>query len=153
MEFKDIVALVVEDNEFLRKIVAHVLSDLGIEDVRFVRTEEDGLHAFVERPAHIVIIEFSHEYQAAYDMLKKLRESPHCTHGATGLIALVPAPDRERVIKAHDAGAEAVVAEPIAPKELVEHVKTIIHRHLTYKASRAGPGTGRSASQASAPSS
>jgi len=62
-EFKDIVALVVEDNELLRKLVANVLSDLGIEDVSFVRTEEDGLHAFVERAAHIVIVEFGREYQ------------------------------------------------------------------------------------------
>ncbi|NQU72815.1 MAG: hypothetical protein HQ514_19875 [Rhodospirillales bacterium] len=76
-------------------------------------------------------------------MLKKLRQSPHCTHGVTGLIALVPEPNRERVRKAHDAGAEAVVAEPIVPNELAEHVKVIIHRHLAYRASRNASNTAR----------
>ncbi len=138
---QDIVVLVVEDNELLRQIVGQVLHGLGLRDVRYVRSAADGLRAFAAQPAHLVIVEFGRDCQAADDMLRALAQSPACAHGRIGLIALAPEPNRERVIKAHDAGAEAVVAEPIAPKELADHVAAIIRRHQdnwTSPAVRAG---------------
>ncbi|MGH0030941.1 MAG: hypothetical protein ACQGVC_14200, partial [Myxococcota bacterium] len=99
--------LVVEDNELLRQIVGQVLHGLGLRDVRYVRKAADGLRAFAAQPAHLVIVEFGRDCQAAFDMLRALAQSPACAHGKIGLIALVPEPNRERVIKAHDAGAEA----------------------------------------------
>ncbi len=129
---RDIAVLVVEDNEFLRRIVGQVLQGLGIRDVRYVRTEAQGWRACAARPAHLVIVEFGRDCQAAHDLLRVLGQSPDRAHGHIGLIALVPEPNRERVIRAHDAGAEAVVAEPIAPKELADHVAAVIRRHQAH---------------------
>ena len=134
--FRDVVALVVEDNEFLRGVVGTVLHQLGINDVRYVRTPEGGLRAFAKRAAHVVIVEFGDENEAACRLLKKLQLSQQETHAAPGLIALVPQPDRLRVIKAHDSGAEAVVAEPIAPGDLAAHVRTIVKRHFQPRGTR-----------------
>ena len=126
---QDIVVLVVEDNEFLRQIVGQVLHGLGLRDVRYVSGDAEALRAFATQPAHLVIVEFGRDCEAAFKLLRTLGQSAAGAHGRIGLIALVPEPNRERVIKAHDAGAEAVVAEPIAPGELADHVTAIIRRH------------------------
>lgn len=126
---QDIVVLVVEDNEFLRQIVGQVLHGLGLRDVRYVSGDAEALRAFAAQPAHLAIVEFGRDCEAAFKLLRTLGQSAAGGRGRIGLIALVPEPNRERVIKAHDAGAEAVVAEPIAPSELADHVTAIIRRH------------------------
>lgn len=141
---QDIVVLVVEDNQFLRQIVGQVLHGLGIRDVRYVRSEAEGRRAFAAQPAHLVVVEFGRECQAAFDLLRDLGQSSASVQGRIGLIALVPEPNRERVIRARDAGAEAVVAEPIAPKELTDHIAAIIRRHQGNWTSPAAPAGGRS---------
>lgn len=145
VDYKDIVVLVVEDSEFLRQVVKRVLLDLGIRDVRYVRTENEGRRAFVERAAHLVIVEFGRTCHAAADLLAELRQAADANNGATGLIALVPEPNRERVIQARNAGAEAIVAEPIAPKELAEHIEAVIRRHQAHVISPAAPTVGQAA--------
>ena len=135
-DFRNIVALVVEQNALIRDLVTHVLTDLGIVDVRRVASEIEGFKTFARHPAHIVIVEFGREHAAARRLLERLSQSPHCMHGDTGLIALVPEPDRETVLQARDAGAEAVVAEPFSPKELAGHITTIVRRHAALGASR-----------------
>lgn len=127
--FRDIVAIVVEENDLIRSLATHVLSDLGIVDVRRVGTEKDGLRAFAERPAHLVIVEFGREHAAARRLLERLSRSPQVRHGATGLIALVPEPDRDTVLLAHASGAEAVVGEPFSSAQLADHVRAIVRRH------------------------
>lgn len=130
VQFKDVSVLVMEDNGFLRSVVVNVLVGLGVQDVRYVRSPHDALREFVGRGAHVVIVECGAEFDAACDLFKKLRKSPQWKHGLTGLVALVPKPNRERVIKVRDAGAEAIIAEPIAPGDLADHVRTIVNRHF-----------------------
>ena len=91
-----------------------------------------------------MVVEFGRECQAAFDLLRDLGQSSASVQGRIGLIALVPEPNRERVIRARDAGAEAVVAEPIAPKELTDHIAAIIRRHQGNWTSPAAPAGGRS---------
>lgn len=135
-DFRGIVALVVEKNDLIRGLVTHVLADLGIVDVRRVASEIEGFQEFARHPAHIVIVEFGREHAAARELLLRLRRSPHCVHGDTGLIALVPNPDHDTVLLAREAGAEAVVAEPFSPKELADHVSAIVRRHIPSDATR-----------------
>jgi len=128
-DFRNVVAIVVEANKLVRDLAAHVLADLGIADVRRVATEKEGLKAFSDRPAHVVIVEYGPDHADARRLLELLRKSPYYRHGETGLIALVPHPDRETVLEVHAAGAEAVVAEPFSPSQLAEHVRAVVRRH------------------------
>jgi two-component system chemotaxis response regulator CheY len=128
-DYQDVVALLVEDNDFLRQLVLRVLHELGIQDIRHAREGKHGLRAFRDRPAHVVIVEFGQDPDEACGLMRRLQKLKPVAKGATGLIALLPRPDRDAVMRAHDAGAEAVVAEPIAPGELGRHVEAIIQRH------------------------
>jgi DNA-binding NarL/FixJ family response regulator len=132
---KDLTVILCEDNAVIRRIVLDVLQDIGIEDIRHAREPEEALKAFGERAAHIVFVEVGKGDDPAIRLLKTIKSSEFYESGVTGLIALAPYPSRDVVFAARRAGAEVVIAEPIAPDQLAEHVETVGLAHLS--ASRA----------------
>ena len=126
-DLKDLVVLVVEDQEIIRKIVLRVLKDLGITDVRCFKNGKEGLTFLAKHQVHLIIAEFGGHLDSLR-MLETLRASPDPMITNMGFIMLVPHPHRKEVERVREAGADAVVSEPISPRVLAEHIDVVAVR-------------------------
>lgn len=129
-DYKDLMVIVVEDNAVIREIVLQVLRDLEITNVHYTKTAKQGLRVFLDQPSDLVIAEVSEESGNGLEMLETLRHAKDKHVASTPFIMLAAYPERETVMRVHDAGAEALVAEPFSPKTLAEHIHVVMQQRF-----------------------
>jgi two-component system cell cycle response regulator DivK len=114
--------LYVEDNEFNRKIVRHLL---GRTAYRLIEATDGEAGVISAREAHpdLIIMDIQLPKQSGLDATRVLRADP-----ATATIPIIVitsfalAGDEE---KAREAGAAAYLAKPYSPRELLQLIRTL----------------------------
>jgi two-component system, cell cycle response regulator DivK len=115
--------LYVEDNEFNRKIVRHLL---GRTSYRLIEATdgEAGVTTARETLPDLVIMDIQLPKQSGLEATRELRADP-----ATARIPIIVitsfalAGDEE---KAREAGAVAYLAKPYSPRELLQMIRTLV---------------------------
>ncbi|HIJ45117.1 MAG: response regulator [Rhodospirillales bacterium] len=91
--------LVVEDNEFMRKVIFQVLKALGAGEVRMASNGADGLKELQDYPADIVIVDWEMQPVDGIEFVNTVRTSGDSPNPFLPIIMLTAHSERRRIIK------------------------------------------------------
>lgn len=112
------VVLVVDDDPFIRRLIATTLEDVsGFE----LRQAADGREALAEAAAHPPAIVFLDIDMPHLDGISACREL-RAAHGAATRIVMLTAAGREQEENALQAGADLFLTKPFSPLDLLRLV-------------------------------
>jgi two-component system cell cycle response regulator DivK len=114
--------LYVEDNEFNRKIVRHLLARTSYRLVE-ATDGEAGLAAAREAPPDLIIMDIQLPRLSGLDATRQLRAEPSTAGIPIVVITSFALAGDEQ--KARDAGATAYLAKPYSPRELLETIRRL----------------------------
>jgi two-component system cell cycle response regulator DivK len=114
--------LYVEDNEFNRKIVRHLLARTSYRLVEAVDGEAGVAMARDERP-DLVIMDIQLPKMSGLDATRQLAAAPETQHIPIIVITSFALAGDEQ--KAKDAGAAAYLAKPYSPRELLGMIRSL----------------------------
>lgn len=120
--FAAISALVVDPDRFSTGIINNILRGFGLSDIVCA---EDGRSAQKLLPGgrfHLLIVENRLPDMALSDLVAWIRRSPKDELRFLPVIVLTGYTQHSQVLSARDAGVNSVVAKPVSPNVLFDHV-------------------------------
>ena len=110
----------VEDNEFNRKIVRHLLTRTSYRLVEAVDGEEGVQMALRERP-DLVLIDIQLPKMSGLEVTRRLRTEPATAHVPIIVITSFALSGDDQ--RAREAGASHYLSKPYSPRELLEAIR------------------------------
>lgn len=118
--------LIVDDNQNMRRLVAHILEEVGIKHVQTCSTAMEAFAELILFPADLIICDWNMAPVDGVTFIRMVRTSGDSPNKDVPIIMLTGHPERELVIEAREAGANAFLAKPVSPKSLLERVMALI---------------------------
>jgi two-component system cell cycle response regulator DivK len=112
--------LVVEDQEDNRRIVRDLLSSAGFELIEAV-TGEEGVQRAEETVPDLILMDIQMPVLDGYEATRRIKASAKCRH--IPIIVITSYALSGDAAKAIAAGADAYVAKPFSPRELLAKIR------------------------------
>ena len=125
--------LFIEDDDGIRLALSLALEDEGYE-VRQAASGGEGLTAFVEREADLVLLDLRLPDMSGFDVCRALR-----ARSIVPIIIITAQTDTHDMVAGLEAGADDYVTKPVVPKELAARIRAMMRRvqlHETTSSSR-----------------
>lgn len=117
-------ALVVDDSSMLRMLVTNLLSKAGYE----VTQAEDGQVALDKvsaiGPPDLVVLDWNMPVLDGYGFLCKFREDE--SNSSSKIVLLTTEGQKEKIVKALDAGADDYITKPFESDALLETIERVM---------------------------
>ena len=113
-------ALIVDDHEPTRALLARVLRSAGVADVRDSDSAERALAMLAERAADLILVDNRMPGMNGLDFIRAVRADPRL---AQARIVMLTGDDACSVAVA--AGADAVLTKPATPSEMLRAVAAL----------------------------
>lgn len=128
---KPISFLIVDDKQYMRKVVKNVLETLGAKLIEEVSDGSEALAAVRSWPPDIILTEWRLYPMTGFDLLKAIRAEKGPVR-FTPVVMVTSETRRERVIQARNTGITEFVAKPFNAKGLLLRIKEVIERPRSY---------------------
>lgn len=112
--------LVVEDHEENRRIVRLLLAHAGIEMIEAVNGEEGLAAAERERP-DVILMDIQLPGLDGYEVTRRIKANPELRHIPIIVVTSYALSGDDK--KAFEAGCDAYVTKPFAPRELLAKIR------------------------------
>ncbi len=126
-DLSDVRLLVVDDNEYMRRLVATMARGLGIKKVC---CSPDGVEVLKNRDlqrADIVVSDWLMEPMGGIDFVRAVRDRSSSTKPYIPVVMMCGFTETTHVIAARDAGTSEFLAIPVSPRALYERLLHVIH--------------------------
>ena len=122
--------LVVDDSEFMRKIVKLALRAIGVQPTRIRETGsgKEALSILSGRRSDLVIIDYMMRPLDGIDFTKTLRANPKNPARTIPIIMLSAYTEHHIVAMARDAGVTEYVAKPVSIQNLYARIEEVVTR-------------------------
>lgn len=118
--FRDARVLVIDDTDFSREIVGHILKGNGLKNVYFAKDGVEGLDVTLERNPDIVIADLIMPNMDGYQYCREIRNLPQYVD--MPILVQTGIAEPERRAEAFAAGASDLLLKPVNAEELVARV-------------------------------
>jgi two-component system chemotaxis response regulator CheY len=112
------IVLIVDDDPFIRRLIATTLEDVSEFEVRQAGDGEEALEVAAADPPAIVFLDIDMPRLDGISACRRLREA----HGASARIVMLTAAGREQEGRALEAGADLFLTKPFSPLDLLRLV-------------------------------
>ena len=143
IDFKKLVALVVEDNQAMRDVISAVLDGLDVGRAVYARNGEQGYSKFKEFNPDIVITDWEMEPVDGIDLVRKIRKDPMSPNKMVPVIFLTGYGAPERVKTARDAGVTEFLVKPFTADKLIQRLTYVINHPRDFVESKSYVGPDR----------
>ncbi|MEM0909487.1 MAG: response regulator [Pseudomonadota bacterium] len=126
MSIKNVKFLVVDDMESMRSIVKATLHSLGVENVVLGVNGFDGIKKVEQQSFDMIISDWDMPKVNGLQFLQYVRDSKEHKH--LPFLLLTASKDKQRVIKAIEAGVSDYLAKPFKPDALEAKLKKILKK-------------------------
>lgn len=120
--------LIVDDNQFMRKVVRNILTNIGIKGVREAADGLAGLEHIRQHAPDIVILDWEMPMLNGAEMLRIVRNPTSFPVPDVPIIMLTSHLERWRVVEATKLGVNEFLAKPVSGKVLLDRIVSIIAR-------------------------
>ena len=120
--------LLADDNPHMREIVAVLLNNYGIKNIRAVHDGGAGLNTLRTWQADLAIIDFKMEPVDGVEFTRRVRNSPESRNPYLPIIMMTGHSGRARVYEARDAGVTEFVVKPVNARTLLDRIMAVIYR-------------------------
>ncbi len=115
-------ALIVDDQEIIRKMLERLLYRLGFEDVLEATDGSDALKALDRRGFDVIICDINMDPMGGIDFVRTLRDGANIRFDAkrarTPVLFLTGSADKEHILSAKGLGVKDYLLKPIDPQKL-----------------------------------
>ncbi|MEQ8665584.1 MAG: response regulator [Rhodospirillales bacterium] len=118
--------LLVEDNEFLRKLVSSVLASLGIRRVQKAREGGEGWSLFQASSPDLIIVDWVMTPIDGPAFVQRVRQDDKSRNIYIPIIMLSAYGDMSRVIAARDMGVNEFLAKPVSAAQLYDRIERVL---------------------------
>jgi CheY-like chemotaxis protein len=112
--------LIVDDDPFIRKLVATTLGDVGDYKLVEARDGREALDLAVAQPPEIVFLDIDMPELDGIEACRGLRSRPETAQSTIVMLTAAVSAEAERA--AEDAGADLFLTKPFSPLELLRLV-------------------------------
>jgi two-component system chemotaxis response regulator CheY len=124
LDLSDIQFLVVDDNEFVRRLVFEILVSFGARYVQQAACTEDALAAMKKREPDLIITDWVMPGLSGLDLLRTLRGGGGATR--IPVIVLSGHATSDYVSQALGEGADSYIVKPFSPQTVMDHLLKVI---------------------------
>lgn len=124
--------LVVDDNDFTRRISVRILQCFGAKDVREALDGENAKQQILVDKPDIVLTDWIMPPHDGIDLTRWVRTGDSSQDRFLPIIMMSAYSDLERVAEARDAGVNEFLVKPMSPKNLMRRVQAVVEKPRSY---------------------
>ena len=117
-DFSKMRVLIVDDNRFMRKTLDTILSALGILQVIQAKNGEDAFDTIKEVKPDLVFSDWDMDPVDGIKLVEWIRKNKESPDPYLPFMMLTAYGEKERVLKARDAGVTDFLSKPVVPRDL-----------------------------------
>ena len=118
--------LLVDDNHYMRILLAEILRAIGVKDIWEANDGAEGLQMMRDHPVDIVMTDLSMQPLDGIDFVRLLRNSPDSPNQMAPVIMITGHSTFARVNEARDAGVNEFLAKPLTARGVIERLHQAI---------------------------
>lgn len=118
--------LLVDDNHYMRVLLAEILRAIGVNDIFEANDGAEGLQMMRDHPVDIVMTDLSMQPLDGIDFVRLLRNSPDSPNKMAPVIMITGHSTFARVKEARDAGVNEFLAKPLTARGVIERMHQVV---------------------------
>lgn len=125
-DFSQLTAVIVDDSDFMRRTVEAMLEALGVGRIFHAKDANDGYTMICDCEPDFVISDWDMVPGDGLQLVEWVRNRPDSPDRYLPFIMLTGYSERNRVVIARDKGVTEFLAKPVAPKDLLSRLVSIV---------------------------
>lgn len=118
--------LVVDDQDFIRSLLRHILGVLGCKQISDAQNGEIAWDIMLDNPPDLLIADWEMQPMDGIELVGKVRNDKNSPDRFMPIIMLTAHSERPRIIAARDSGVNEFVMKPISAKTLFSRLNAVI---------------------------
>ena len=114
--------LLVDDNHYMRVLLAEILRAIGVKEILEATDGAEGLQMMRDHPVDIVMTDLSMQPLDGIDFVRLLRNSPDSPNQMSPVIMITGHSTFARVNEAREAGVNEFLAKPLTARGVIERL-------------------------------
>ena len=123
---KSVRVLIVDDQDFIRSLLRHILGVLGCKHITDAISGEDAWDIILTNPPDLLIVDWEMRPMDGIELVNKVRNDPSSPDFFMPIIMITAHSERPRIIAARDAGINEFVMKPVSAKTLFSRLNAVI---------------------------
>ena len=123
---KSVRVLIVDDQDFIRSLLRHILSVLGCKNISDASNGEIAWDIILTNPPDLLIVDWEMQPMNGIELVKKVRNDPASPDFFMPIIMITAHSERPRIIAARDTGINEFVMKPVSAKTLFSRLNAVI---------------------------
>ena len=132
MRYELLKILLVDDNHYMRVLLAEILRAIGVKDIQEANDGAEGLQIMRDHSIDIVMTDLSMQPLDGIDFVRLLRNSPDSPNQMCPVIMITGHSTLARVNEARDAGVNEFLAKPLTARGVIERIHQIVEHPRAY---------------------
>jgi two-component system chemotaxis response regulator CheY len=124
--------LIVDDNRYMRLLLAEILKSVGVRTIHEAADGAEGLRLMAEQPVDLVMTDLSMQPLDGLDFLRLLRRSADSPNQAVPVIMITGHSTSAKVQEARDAGVNEFLAKPLSARAVLERLHRAIEQSQAF---------------------
>jgi two-component system, chemotaxis family, chemotaxis protein CheY len=118
--------LLVDDNHYMRVLLAEILRAIGVKEIHEANDGAEGLQMMREHEIDIVMTDLSMQPLDGIDFVRLLRQSPDSPNQLAPVIMVTGHSTAALVGEARDAGVNEFLAKPLTARGVIERIHQVV---------------------------
>ncbi len=123
---KDVRVLIVDDQDFIRSLLRHILGVLGCKQISDVADGETAWEIIRDAPPDLLIVDWEMSPMNGLELVQKIRHDKSSPDKFLPIIMITAHTERPRIITARDSGVNEFVMKPVSAKTLFSRLNAVI---------------------------
>ena len=124
--------LLVDDNHYMRVLLAEILRAIGVKDIFEANDGAEGLQMMRDHPVDIVMTDLSMQPLDGIDFVRLLRNSPDSPNQMAPVIMITGHSTFARVNEAREAGVNEFLAKPLTARGVIERLHQVVENPRSF---------------------
>lgn len=126
IDFTKLSFLVIDDNQFMRKVFKALLHGFGAREVLEAEDGATGLEVFMTYSPDVVLLDWEMPILDGLEVTRLIRQPTTSVNPFVPIIMVSGHAERRRVVMARDAGVHEFLVKPISSKGLYDRLLAVI---------------------------
>lgn len=123
---KSVRVLIVDDQDFIRSLLRHILGVLGCKHITDAINGEVAWDIILTNPPDLLILDWEMQPMNGIELVNKVRNDPTSPDFFMPIIMITAHSERPRIIAARDAGINEFVMKPVSARTLFSRLNAVI---------------------------
>lgn len=126
VDFSKLSILIVENHSLMRRLLVEMLRGFGVNKIFQASSVPEAIEIVYSERLDAIVLDFFLDDMDGADFAKRIRYDASCSNRQVPILLVTGMPDHFKVLKVLDAGINAMLAKPIAPRDLYNRLTAML---------------------------